>query len=211
MPPPRGSPDPRERRRCAHPVPPILRVLPGRRAMRAATARQAARCRPSRRHTHLAPAHKRREVDASAKVWPALTPMPPPAGRHLWWPRGRGRRWERRPCGPGRATRRTVTTPAAWPGSCAWTPPVRSGSSPPEGHRRGLLPIARGTPHAQRVALESTVRGPPRTEGAAFPTRGTRFAEHVLERLGKDVLLLAIIRERPRKGRHPTGPACRSP
>jgi transposase len=64
----------------------------------------------------------------------------------------------------------------------------------PESHRRGLLLTARGTLHAQRVALENTIRGLLRTEGIAFPTRGTRFTEHVLERIGDTPALLAIIR-----------------
>jgi transposase len=52
-----------------------------------------------------------------------------------------------------------------------------------ESQRRGMLLTARGTPHGQRVALENTVRGLPRLEGIHAPTRGSRFAEHVLERI----------------------------
>ena len=64
----------------------------------------------------------------------------------------------------------------------------------PESHRRGLLLTARGTLQGRRVALENTTRGPLRTEGIVFPTRGTRFTEHVLGRVGDSELLLAIIR-----------------
>lgn len=63
----------------------------------------------------------------------------------------------------------------------------------PESHRRGMLLTARGTLHAQRVTLENTIRGLLRTEGIAFPTRGTRFTEHVLESIGGTEPLLAII------------------
>ena len=53
---------------------------------------------------------------------------------------------------------------------------------------------ARGTLHVQRVTLGNTIRGLLRTEGIAFPTRGTRFTEHVLGSIGGTEPLLAIIR-----------------
>ena len=64
----------------------------------------------------------------------------------------------------------------------------------PESHRRGMLLTARGTLHVQRVTLGNTIRGLLRTEGIAFPTRGTRFTEHVLGSIGGTEPLLAIIR-----------------
>ncbi|WP_408887766.1 hypothetical protein [Teichococcus wenyumeiae] len=53
-----------------------------------------------------------------------------------------------------------------------------------ESQRRGMLLTARGTLHSQRVALENTIRGLLRLEGIHSPTRGSRFAEDVLERMG---------------------------
>ena len=64
----------------------------------------------------------------------------------------------------------------------------------PESHRRGMLLTARGMLHVQRVTLGNTIRGLLRTEGIAFPTRGTRFTEHVLGIIGGTEPLLAIIR-----------------
>ena len=62
-----------------------------------------------------------------------------------------------------------------------------------ESQRRGVLLTARGTLHGQRVALENTIRGLLRLEGIHVPTRGSRFAENVLERIeGSDVLLPVI-------------------
>jgi transposase len=63
-----------------------------------------------------------------------------------------------------------------------------------ESQRRGMLLTARGTLHGQRVALENTIRGLLRLEGIHFPTRGSRFAEEVLERIGDSDALLPIIR-----------------
>jgi transposase len=63
-----------------------------------------------------------------------------------------------------------------------------------ESQRRGMLLTARGTLHSQRVALENTIRGLLRLEGIHFPTRGSRFAEDVLERIGGCDALHPIIR-----------------
>ena len=63
-----------------------------------------------------------------------------------------------------------------------------------ESQRRGMLLTARGTLHVQRVALENTVRGLLRLEGIHFPTRGSRFAEEVLERIEGSDALLPIVR-----------------
>ncbi|WP_424139390.1 IS110 family transposase [Roseomonas chloroacetimidivorans] len=63
-----------------------------------------------------------------------------------------------------------------------------------ESQRRGMLLTARGTLHGQRVALENTIRGLLRLEGIQFPTRGSRFAEDVLERIGGSDALHLIIR-----------------
>ncbi|WP_424140146.1 IS110 family transposase [Roseomonas chloroacetimidivorans] len=62
-----------------------------------------------------------------------------------------------------------------------------------ESQRRGMLLTDRGTLHRQRVALENTIRGLLCLEGSQFPTRGSRFAEDVLERIdGSDALHLII-------------------
>ncbi len=63
-----------------------------------------------------------------------------------------------------------------------------------ESQLRGMLLTARGTLHGQRVALENTIRGLLRLEGIHVPTRGSRFAEDVLERIGDSDALLPIIR-----------------
>jgi transposase len=63
-----------------------------------------------------------------------------------------------------------------------------------ESQRRGMPLTARGTLHGQRVALENTIRGLLRLEGIHVPTRGSRFAEDVLERIEGSGVLLPIIR-----------------
>lgn len=63
-----------------------------------------------------------------------------------------------------------------------------------ESQHRSMLLTARGTLHGQRVALENTIRGLLRLEGIHFPTRGSRFAEDILERIEGSDALLPIIR-----------------
>jgi transposase len=62
-----------------------------------------------------------------------------------------------------------------------------------ESQRRGMLLVARGTLHGQRVALENVIRGLLRMEGITLPVRSVRFTEDVLASLENLEALQLII------------------